>query len=254
MAAVTVILARSGWQAGAPNITYSWWFWLQYGLWIAAGLHIIALALAEVWNRRDRDAVLLGLWLVGTLLFGVFVYHFVNMRVILPALPVVALLCARRLRMRSDFGAPAWPRTVWLGLAAGLILSVCVAHADIRLANAGRTAAERIAPEKRKGHTWFSGHWGFQYYMEARGAKPIDLKRPANVRGGDTIVTPMNASNRIRIGGRGAYIDESFEVPVCSWLTTMRAECGAGFYSDLWGPLPFVFGPTPPEQYEVNVP
>ena len=90
--------------------------------------------------------------------------------------------------------------------------------------------------------------------MEARGAKPIDLRHPANVRGGDTIVTPMNASNRIRIGGRGAYIDESFEVPVCSWLTTMRAECGAGFYSDLWGPLPFVFGPTPPEQYEVNVP
>jgi hypothetical protein len=64
----------------------------------------------------------------------------------------------------------------------------------------------------------------------------------------------MNASNRIKFGARGAYIDESFEVPVCSWLTTMRAECGAGFYSDLWGPLPFVFGPTPPEQYEVNVP
>ena len=254
MAAVTVVLARSGWQAGAPQISYSWWFWLQYGLWIAAGLHIIALALAEAWNRRDRDAVLLGLWLVGTLLFGIFVYHFVNMRVILPALPAVALLCARRLRMRSDFGAPASPRAVWLGLAAGLMLSVCVAHADIRLANSARTAAERIAPEKREGHTWFSGHWGFQYYMEARGAKPIDLRHPANVRGGDTIVTPMNASNRIKIGGRGAYIDESFEVPVCSWLTTMRAECGAGFYSDLWGPLPFVFGPTPPEQYEVNVP
>jgi hypothetical protein len=131
---------------------------------------------------------------------------------------------------------------------------VCVAHADIRLANSARTAAERIAPEKREKHTWFSGHWGFQYYMEARGAKPIDVRRSADIHRGDTIVTPMNASNRIKFGARGAYIDESFEVPVCSWLTTMRAECGAGFYSDLWGPLPFVFGPTPPEQYEVNVP
>jgi hypothetical protein len=88
--------------------------------------------------------------------------------------------------------------------------------------------------------------------MEARGAKPIDVRRP-DIRAGDTVVTPMNGSNRIEIGRRGAYMDESFALPVCSWLTTMRAECGAGFYSDLWGPLPFVFGPTPPEQYEVDV-
>jgi hypothetical protein len=187
MAAVTVILAQSGWQPGVPQLSYSWWFWLQYGLWIAAGLHIIALAVTEVWKRRERDAVLLGLWLVGTLFFGIFVYHFVNMRVILPALPAVALLCVRRLRMGGDMGALASPRAVWLGLAAGLILSVCVGYADIRLANSARTAAERIAPEKRKGNTWFSGHWGFQYYMEARGAKPIDLRRPATVRAGDTI-------------------------------------------------------------------
>jgi hypothetical protein len=134
-----------------------------------------------------------------------------------------------------------------------LMLCLCVAYSDMRLANSGRTAAERIAPEKRAGHTWFSGHWGFQYYMEARGAKPIDVRHP-EIHRGDTIVTPMNGSNRIQIGGRGAYIDESFEVPVCSWLATMRAECGAGFYSDLWGPLPFVFGPTPSERYEVIVP
>jgi hypothetical protein len=252
MAAVTVVLARSGWQPGVPQVSYSWWFWPQYGLWIAAGLHIIALALAEAWKPRNRDAVLLGLWLVGTLLFGIFIYHFVNARVILPALPAVALLCARRLRMRSGIGAPASPRAVWLGLAAGLMLSLCVAHADMRLADSARTAAELIAPEKREGRTWFTGHWGFQYYMEARGAKPVDVRRP-DIRAGDTVVTPMNGSNRILIGRRGAYIDESFGVSICSWLTTMRAECGAGFYSDLWGPLPFVFGPTPPELYEVNV-
>lgn len=252
IAGATVILARSGWQAGEPDISYSWWFWPQYGLWIAAGLHIIALAVADLWDRRDRDAVLLGLWLAGTLLFGIFVNHFLNIRVILPALPAVALLCARRLRMRHDFGAPALPRAVWLGLAAGLTLGLCVAGADMRLANSARTAAERIAPEKRGGRTWFSGHWGFQYYMEALGAKPIDVRNP-DIRAGDTVVTPMNASNRLKFSPRGSYLDESFEIPICSWLTTMNAECGAGFYSDLWGPMPFVFGPTPPERYEVIV-
>jgi 4-amino-4-deoxy-L-arabinose transferase-like glycosyltransferase len=253
VAAIIVVLAQSGWQAGVPQTPYSWWFWSQYGLWIAAGLHIIALALAEVWNRRDRDAVFLVLWLGGTLYFGLFVNHFMNTRVILPALPVVALLCARRLGMRKEADAPASLRAVWIGLAAGLALSLCVAYSDMKLADSARIAAERIAPEKREGRTWFSGHWGFQYYMEARGAKPIDVRNP-DLRPGDTIVTPMNGSNRFKIGNRGAYMDESFDVPVCSWLATMRAECGAGFYSDLWGPLPFVFGPTPPERYEVIIP
>jgi 4-amino-4-deoxy-L-arabinose transferase-like glycosyltransferase len=253
MAGATLILARSGWQPGLSETAYSWWFWPQYGLWIAAGLHIAVLALAELWNRRDRDAVLLVLWLGGTLFYGIFVNHFINMRVMLPAVPAVALLCMRRLNFRKELGLPAFPRAVWLAMVAGLALSLGVAYSDTLLANSARTAAERIAPETRQGRTWFSGHWGFQYYMEARGAKPIDTRNP-DIRVGDTIVTPMNGSNRIKIDKPGSYIDESFEIPVCSWLATMRAECGAGFYSDFWGPLPFVFGPSPHEQYEVIMP
>jgi hypothetical protein len=137
-------------------------------------------------------------------------------------------------------------------LAAGLVLSLCIAQADIKLANSARTAAEKIAPEKRSGRTWFSGHWGFQYYMQERGAKPIDVTRP-EFRLGDTVVTPANASNRFPARPRIPSRNESFELPVSSWITTMRAECGAGFYADLWGPLPFVFGPVPAEMYEVVV-
>jgi 4-amino-4-deoxy-L-arabinose transferase-like glycosyltransferase len=251
-ALLTLALAQSSWQAGEPNTTYSWWFWLQYGLWILAGLHIIALAAAEVWSRRDRNSILLGLWLGGTIFFGIFVYHFVNIRVILPALPAVALLCVQRLRARTEAGSAALPRAVMLAPAVGLVLSLCVAYADNSLANSGRTAAEHLAPEKRDGRTWFSGHWGFQYYMEARGAKPIDANHP-DFQLGDTVVTPENASNRILTRPRVATKDETFEVPVCRWLTTMRAECGAGFYADLWGPMPFVFGPVPAERYQVTV-
>jgi len=88
--------------------------------------------------------------------------------------------------------------------------------------------------------------------MEKRGAKPLDVRHP-DFRLGDAVVTPVNASNRILTRPHVATMDESFEIPVCSWLTTMRAECGAGFYADLWGPLPFVFGPVPAERYDVTV-
>lgn len=252
IAALTLILARSGWQVGEPQTVYSWWFWPQYGLWVLAGICIIALALADLWSRRDRDSVLLVLWLGGTIFFGVFLYHFVNIRVILPALPTVALLCARRMSAQEKLGAPVLRRAIWLASAAGLILSLCILHADMTLANSARAAAEHIAPEKRAGRTWFSGHWGFQHYMERRSAKPLDM-RHADFRLGDAVVTPVNASNRILTRPHVATTDESFEIPVCSWLTTMRAECGAGFYADLWGPLPFVFGPVPAERYDVTV-
>jgi hypothetical protein len=248
----TVILARSGWQVGEPPLSFSWWFWLQYGLWLLAGFHVIALLIAELRNRRDRDSVLLALWLGGTLFYSVFLYHFVNIRVILPALPVLALACARRLSAKSDLAFSSLPRQAWAAVGAALVLCLCVAQADIRLADSARTAAERIAPEKRGGRTWFSGHWGFQYYMERRGAKPIDINHQ-DFRWGDTVVTPANASNRFPTRPLVASRNESFELPVCSWVTTMRAECGAGFYADLWGPLPFVFGPVPAEQYEVTV-
>jgi hypothetical protein len=252
IAAVTAALAYCNWQPGESQIVLPWWFWWQYGLWLLAGVHVIALALAEAWSRRDRQAVLLGLWLFGTLFYVIFLNHFVNIRVILPVLPAVALLCVRRLRMETDVGTQAMWRPAWFSLAMGLALSLCVAQADIKLANSARTAAERIAPEKRSGRTWFSGHWGFQYYMEARGGKPIDT-RHQDFRLGDTVVTPRNASNRLLARPRIASRNEGFELPVCSWVTTMCAECGAGFYSDLWGPLPFAFGLVPAEGYEVTV-
>jgi hypothetical protein len=255
VALFTLFLQQTGWQAGETKILYAWWFWLQFGIWLLAGIHIITLTILEIRSLRDRDAVLLGLWLGGTLIYCMFLYHLVNIRVILPVLPVTALLCARRLqRLRAErkSGAPAPIRLVWPALAASLVLSLSVAWADIELANSAKAAAEKIAPEKRSGRTWFSGHWGFQYYMQARGAKPIDIKHQ-DFRLGDTVVTPMNASNRLLPRPRVASRDESFELPVCRWVTTMQGDCGAGFYADLWGALPFVFGPVPPERYQVTV-
>jgi len=266
-ALVTAILKLTGWQPGETQIVFGWGFWIQYGLWLLAGVNIVALAVAELRRVRDRDgdAVLLALWLGGTFFYYVFIHHLVNIRTILPALPVVALLCARRLnRLQPGVGRKAgrsairqaagenavFNAAVWPALAASLALSLCVAWADISLANSARTAAGIIAPEKRDGRTWFSGHWGFQYYMEARGAKAIDVNR-RDFQLGDTAVTPLNAANTFLSRPRVTSVDQSFELPVLGWITTMRTECGAGFHADIWGPLPFVFGPVPNERYQV---
>ncbi len=132
---------RLGWNPSETGKVLPGWFWVQYAVWIFAGLHVLALVVAELWERRDRWSVLLGLWIVGTLFFGMFLYHFVNIRVLLPALPAVALLCGRRLATLEMFpriGAKA-------GLAVSLVLSLLVALADAHLADAGREAAAVLA-------------------------------------------------------------------------------------------------------------
>jgi hypothetical protein len=41
------------------------------------------------------------------------------------------------------------------------------------------------------------------------------------------------------------------EVNISRGVTTMKPQMGAGFYSSMWGPLPFAFGHVPPERYFV---
>jgi hypothetical protein len=125
-----------------------------------------------------------------------------------------------------------------------------MAHADYRWANSARTAAA-VAHGKlkgRSGRVWFEGHWGFQYYMESSGARPMDLLEP-KITPGDFVVLPRNNTNLAPLPTDRYYMLEQFEVPA-GWLaSTIYPEMGASFYSSIWGPLPFVFGPVPAEKY-----
>jgi hypothetical protein len=43
---------------------------------------------------------------------------------------------------------------------------------------------------------------------------------------------------------------DAIDVPL-PWLATMNLQVGAGFYADVFGPLPFAFGRVPPERFTV---
>jgi hypothetical protein len=81
-----------------PRDFYRHWFAVgfQLTLFIAAGFSVIALAVADAWKRRDADTLLLALWVVGTFLFTGFVNWTINARSILPLIPAVGVLLARR--------------------------------------------------------------------------------------------------------------------------------------------------------------
>jgi 4-amino-4-deoxy-L-arabinose transferase-like glycosyltransferase len=220
-------------------------------LFIAAGSSVMALAVADAWKRKDANALLLMLWVIGTFIFTGFLNWTINARSVLPLIPAVGILLARRadeLRATSIRWRPA---LVALSLAAAGAVSLWLTWADSELANSARTAAEIIEQRTRNqpGTVWFTGHWGFQYYMEAFGARPVVLDDPPHRPGDFLAVSPQTSLFEIR--PNFVTSTDVIRIPMRLGITTIQGELGAGFYSFDSGPLPFAIGPVPAEDYKL---
>jgi hypothetical protein len=176
----------------------------------------------------------------------------VNGRSLLPALPAVGMLLARRLDGRWPKSPPTHRAWLFGPALLAAALSLKLTQADARLADTNRLAAQQLWFQYHKpGKTvWFEGHWGFQYYLERQGGKPIDLNNPKKASG-DILIIPTNASNLyeppmdlVRLVAKVDYL------PDAHWAT-MNILAGAGFYASVHGPLPFVIGRIEPDRYYV---
>jgi hypothetical protein len=187
---------------------------------------------------------LLVLWVAGTFCFAGFVNWTVNGRSLLPLLPAVGILLARRWETVGGQRPLAWPA----GLALSALLSLLVAQADFQLAVAVRRSAEEAcARYSQSGKmVWFEGHWGFQYYMEKLGAEIVDFKH-ARQRPGDVLILPQHNTDVSAPATEIIASRDLLSVPDPSLLATWQTVVGAGFYSSVIGPLPFAIGNSPPE-------
>ena len=255
VAAALLAVVGAGSLGGHPLVGpdgLRWMLVAQLGLWMLGGLAVAALAVVDLWHRRDAGSLLLGLWVLGTLAFAGFLNWSVNARTILPMAPAAAILLVRRLEQRGALGPgrARWP--LLLPFAAGAGLALWVAQADYALANSARQAAAVVhrLDGRGPGPLWFEGHWGFQYYMEAAGGRAVDWggARPAP---GETLVVPDNNTNTFLMPRGSVSLLRVVEVPSPAVMATMNRAVGAGFYSDVWGPLPFAVGRVPPERYYV---
>jgi 4-amino-4-deoxy-L-arabinose transferase-like glycosyltransferase len=220
------------------------------GLFTAGGLCLLGAAIAMMAKKADAETFLLGLWILGAFAFATVINWSTNGRSILPMAPAAAILLMRWI----ERGAKGQPPPSWRGLtacvAAAAVLSLSVAWADMGLADSARRAARDIHAKYggKGGKLWFEGHWGFQYYMEALGAKAIDPKTSQFVPG-DFIVVPENNTNITPPPKAWTRLVETVEFPSSRGIATMNY--GAGLYSDAFGPLPYAFGPVPKERYTI---
>jgi 4-amino-4-deoxy-L-arabinose transferase-like glycosyltransferase len=218
-------------------------------LFAATGIGILALTVADLLKNRTAESVLLFLWVTGTFLFASLLNWSVTSRTLLPIAPAVAILLVRcPNKSHSEEARTTLP---WWPLIPAALLSLLITDTDYKLANTARSAALRFRNqfEADPGAVWFEGHWGFQYYMEQGKAKPVDVQN-VKIIPGDVLIVPFSNTNLYRFPG---FI---FEPPehvnyAQLWLATMNAKAGAGFYSSVHGPLPWIFTDVPPERYDV---
>ncbi len=153
----------------------------------AAGLAAIGWRLREEAPRSpaSRDTLFLLLWLGLEALGYVALTPFPAVRRVLGVLIVGTLLLAR-------LPAPARPlRAFALGSA---LLGGATFALDWHCAAVHRDAAEEAARLAQGGGTvWYVGHWGFQFYAERAGMRPIVADRGgqgSRLRAGDWLVVP----------------------------------------------------------------
>lgn len=245
---VTVLALAAGWLAKYPCFAAGNTLGLKCQLlaWTVGGVIIVALALAEPGRQRDATAWLLCLWVLGVLAFAPLFYWMINVRTLLPMAPAVALLVARRL----ELGRAAIPGGAWWALGASAVLSMLVAQADYHQAGNARIAAAAIcARHASSGKVSFKGHLGFQYYMQAGGARPLDNDHRQEA--GDWVAEQQFNAGEIRLAPEQLTLQEELTLPAFPGVATMQPVVGGGFYSQWWGPLPFAFGAVPPESFFV---
>jgi 4-amino-4-deoxy-L-arabinose transferase-like glycosyltransferase len=232
-----------------------WSFLFQAGLMAAAGANILWLIGADFWKSRNAESLLLLFWVIGTFVFAAFINWSGNARSILPMIPAVGILLMRRIDQyknktakRTDMWRLAWP------LIPAAVAALLVCRADYTWANTARSAAASIHKsfENSSQTIWFEGHWGFQYYMEAAGGKAIDFEHP-QVTHNDIVIIPQNNTNIKYLPPETVYQQEVLQFAPYQKVAVMNMQMGAGFYSDMFGPIPFVVGPVGPEEYYIYI-
>lgn len=226
------------------------WVIAQAALLTGGGVLVLALIASDLRTQRTPEGWLLALWAGGTLFFSGVVNWSINGRSLLPLAPVVAILVVRALAVRS--AAPRSLLRLW-PLVPAAAIAAAVAWSDAVFASDSRTAA-RLFHKKLAGQNttlWFQGHWGFQYYMEAGGARPLD-KRAPQTRPGDYLVTPENNTNLSRIPLQIFEPAGTISIERPFGFVTSNRDAGGGFYADTIGPLPFALSPAREERYVLS--
>ncbi len=221
---------------------------IQLAALITLGAQLLAFTAWRLVRERTPEELLLSAWIAGVFVFSVVVNWSVTARTFVPMAPAAAILAVRAARIDDR-------RDVWRYAVALLAIAVTfsVAWGDMAWGRTVRDTA-RMFNDGFRGNpnpVYYQGHWGFQQYADPAVLQPLDIEQTP-LREGDILITPQNNSVAARLPEAFRARSETVLAGEGRWVSTMLVGAGAGFYTDLFGPLPFRIGPAPPELYFVT--
>ena len=191
---------------------------------------------------NDQSRSLLGvlfLWFWGILAACCLVFYSGSVRYAVLALPAFLLLW--QYALETGHSGRTVKSALLLSLALTLPYSLAIASADYRFAEVYREEPARIAEDLgiQGKQIWYAGEWGFRYYMEKLGARPL-TKTGVEPVAGDIIVKPYIALPWITLYDSDEFVRllEQRHVDPDSVFRILDFHTSAGFYSTAWGILP----------------
>ena len=138
-----------------------------------------------------------------------------------------------------------------------LSLTLVLREVDFAYASSQKKFAEWVktryldAGEK----VWFTGHWGFQYYMEKAGAVEENWP-PQEMKTGDIFAVPAINTNLILPSYLTTKFKEVHEITIQNpfpfrLMGSSDIPNGAGFYSSVFGFLPYALSSGPLDKFLV---
>jgi hypothetical protein len=234
---------------GAPGLLNNWRFVVHALVMSSSALHFLLLVGAEGWQRKDNTTRILIFWIGAVFVFATILNWTINVRSFLPLVPAAAILMVRRLDATRPEGSKEG--LLLLPLAPALLLGMGVALSDYQLAGAARAAAVQITSKYKQHTVWFQGHSSFQYYMEAGGARALDVERTVFEPDDIVVVPEMGIIAPLPEDILG-WVERSC-YRCSTWIRVVGGDADgpAGFHSAIAGPLPFAFGKPTFQNYFV---
>lgn len=230
---------------GSADVQYLFWdllgaSLLYFCLW--EGLKGASAMRSCLRDAHGSDSLFLLAWLCAPLLFGVVFVPFQAVRHLIPALLPLVLLAFRSMQRSQEHAAAPGSlerRAIGALLAVQAVLALMVAATDYEHADAYRRFAtdvrERFA--ESPGESWYIGHWGWMFYGERAGMRPLYPDGPYPIPG-DHVFQPVNYYNGAlpREGsekwGRPPLFQKLEEVSFAAHLPVRAMHpSGAGFYA-----------------------